>query len=81
MIDYVAFKAVTDRHLNEHNPKYKWGPALPREKWPEAKEQWLRKYVRYQALKQIKADHYWYARSFNPTNDWRYSGESDQDDD
>jgi len=78
---YVAFKAVTDRQLNEHKPKYKWGPALPREKWPKAKEHWLRKYVRYQALQQIKADHDWYARSFNPTNDWRYSGESDQDDD
>lgn len=73
---YVAFKALADRRLRAHKPRYRWGPALPQEKWKEAEEFWYRRFVVPKAKAQIRADSEFFSRTFDPNADCRYCGES-----
>jgi len=71
---YVAFSAVVDKRRKAKRPRYRWGPALPREAWPEAEGQWYRYFVRHKLIKSIRLEHTFYARDYSPWDDYRYQG-------
>ena len=57
--------AISVRLAKGGPPKYEWGPKLPQSEWPRVEQAWLNKIVRPRAMKQIKADHSFYARDYN----------------
>lgn len=57
-------RAIVTRIAKGGPPKYAWGPKLPQSEWARVERAWMNKIVRPRILRQIKADHSFYARDF-----------------